>query len=265
MLGAIAGDIIGSVHEFARNADPSFPLFVDRSSPTDDSLLTCAVGAACLEGKGRYREHLLEAYDLASAATPGAPIGPGWGSGFAAWAEAREPDGRMSHGNGSAMRVSAIGWLMDDPEAILREAERSALPSHADPEGIRGAQCVALCVAVARLTRDATAVRAAAARFYGELPDPERVRAEHRYNETCPGCVPDALALACDSRDYESAVRAACSIRGDADTLAAIAGAVAEGLHGVPHPIAAEARSRLGRWYPPAARQLSAFLARRAG
>lgn len=262
MLGAIAGDIIGSVHEFTGNADPCFPLFVGRSSPTDDSLLTCAVGAACLEGRGRYREHLLEAYETGSASGRAAPIGPGWGLGFAAWAEAGDPDGRRSHGNGSAMRVSAIGWLLDDPDAILGEAERSALPSHADPEGIRGAQCVALCVAIARLTRDAGAVRAAAGRFYGELPDPARVRAEHAYNETCQGCVPDALALACASRDFESAIRDACSIRGDADTLAAIAGAVAEGLHGIPAAIAEEARTRLRRWYPGSERQLAAFLRR---
>lgn len=264
MIGAIAGDIIGSVHEFAENANPDFPLFTDTSSPTDDSLLTCAVAAACLEGKGRYREHLLEAYEAANRVASGVPIGPGWGMGFAAWADARGPSGRDSFGNGAAMRVSAIGWLLDDRDAILAEAERSALPSHAHPEGIRGARCVALCVATARRTRDAEAVRRTAETFYGALPTVEAIRRDHRYNETCQGCVPEALAIACAARDFESAVRSACSVRGDADTLAAIAGSVAEGLHGVPAPIAAEARSRLRRWYPHAESQLAAAL-RRAG
>lgn len=262
MIGAIAGDIIGSVHEFTDNADPDFPLFAPTASPTDDSLLTCAVAAACLEGAGRYREHLLDAYEAANRVSDSVPIGPGWGMGFAAWADARGPSGRDSFGNGSAMRVSAIGWLLDDREAILAEAERSALPSHAHPEGIRGARCVALCVATARLTRDPAAVRRAAGEFYGQLPEIAAIRRDHRYNETCQGCVPEALAIACAAPDYESAVRLACSIRGDADTLAAIAGAVAEGLHGVPRAIAREARSRLRRWYPHAERQLAAALGR---
>lgn len=262
MLGAIAGDIIGSVHEFARNEDPDFPLFVEASSPTDDSLLTCAVAAALLEGRGRYREHLLAAYDSANRAAPSPPTGPGWGTGFADWASEGGPPGRLSYGNGAAMRVSAIGRLLDDPAEILAEAERSALPSHAHPEGVRGAKCVALCVAVARRTRDAAAVREAARDFYGVLPSVEQVRREHRYNETCQGCVPDALAIACASSDFESAVRLACSVRGDADTLAAIAGSVAEGLHGIPRPVADEARMRLGRWYPDAGRALSEATAR---
>lgn len=262
MLGAIAGDIIGSVHEFTRNADPDFALFAEASAPTDDSLLTCAVAAALMEGRGRYREHLLAAYEEANRARPAPPTGPGWGTGFADWASEGGPPGRMSYGNGAAMRVSAIGWLLDDPGEILREAERSALPSHAHPEGIRGARCVAACVSVARRARDAEAVREAARGFYDRLPSIESIRRDHRYNETCQGCVPEAVAIACAMPDYESAVRLACSVRGDADTLAAIAGSVAEGLHGVPAAIAGEARARLGRWYPDAALRLSAALAR---
>ncbi len=260
MLGAIAGDIIGSVHEFGKNADPDFELFVAGSAPTDDSLLTCAVAAACLEGRGRYREHLLEAYAAAERVRPGPPTGPGWGSGFAAWAESGGEPGRDSYGNGAAMRVSAIGWLRGEREDVLREAELSALPSHAHPEAIRGARCVAWCVAVARTTRDAGAVAEAAREFYGELPTLERIRREHEYNESCQGCVPEAMAIACACPDYESAIRAACSVRGDADTLAAIAGGVSEALHGVPGPIAREARARLTRWYPLAERQLAAAL-----
>lgn len=260
MLGAIAGDIIGSVHEFTRNDNPDFELFTERSSPTDDSLLTCAVAAACLEGAGRYHEHLLETFDAAERSRSLPPIGPGWGTGFAAWARDREPAGRDSCGNGAAMRVSAIGWLHDDDAVILREAERSALPSHAHPEGIRGARCTALCVAVARRTRDPAAVRTVAEGFYGKLPRVADLRKGHVYDETCQVCVPAALALACESPSFEATVRAACSIRGDADTLAAIAGSVAEGLHGIPEPIAREARSRLARGYPEAERQLAVAL-----
>lgn len=253
MLGAIAGDIIGSVHEFTRNRRDDFPLFVEASSPTDDSLLTCAVAEACLDGSQAYGERLREAFRRAESSPRSAPLGPAWGSGFRDWASEGEPDGRESLGNGAAMRVSAIAWAHADESEVLRQARLSALPSHAHPEGVRGAQCTALATFVGRTTRDPAEVRAAAERFYGPLPTLDRLRREHRYDETCPVCVPAAMAIAVETPDYESCVRAACSLGGDADTLAAIAGAVSEALWGVPEPIGAEALRRLRAFYPWAA------------
>lgn len=256
MLGAVAGDIIGSVHEFSENEDPDFALFVARSGPTDDSLLTCAVARACLRGDGDYRRELLATFRRAERSPPPGAMAPGWGLGFAEWAASEAIPGRLSFGNGAAMRVSPIAWAWSTEADVLREAENSALPSHAHPEGVRGAQATALAVLVARLSRDPDAVREVARRFYPSLPSADAVRREHRYDESCQRCVPAALALACEAPDYETTVRWACSVRGDADTLAAIAGAVAEGLHGVPDAIAREAGHRLRSAYPWAARTL---------
>lgn len=256
MLGAIAGDIIGSVHEFTRNRRDDFTLFVERSSPTDDSLLTCAVALACLDASVGYAGRLVEAYRLAESSPGGAPLDPSWGNGFRDWASEGGARSGDSLGNGAAMRVSAIAWAHDDERDVLRQARLSALPSHAHPEGVRGAQCAALATFVARTTRDPARVRQAAERFYGPLPSLDQLRREHRYDETCPVCVPAAMAIAAETAGYEACVRAACSIGGDADTLAAIAGGVSEALWGVPAPIAEEARRRLDVAYPWAARVL---------
>ena len=258
MLGAIAGDIIGSVHEFSRNEDPDFVLFPPTAAPTDDSILTCALASACLSPSPDYRAELINAFNLAQERPHAGKIQPGWGSGFADWAANPGPKRNKSYGNGAAMRVSPIAWAYSKKEEVLREARRSALPSHAHPEGIRGAQATALAIWTARLTRDPKAVRQAVEKFYNPLPTLEHIRKTHRYNETCQGCVPDALVIACEAPDFETAIRWACSIRGDADTLAAIAGGVAEALHGVPMPIALEAEARLTRCYPWAATSLKA-------
>jgi ADP-ribosyl-[dinitrogen reductase] hydrolase len=253
MIGAIAGDIIGSVHEFTRNRCADFPLFVQASSPTDDTLLTCAVARACLDRSADYRGRILEAFRLAESRPCAASIGPGWGVGFRDWASEGGPGVRESFGNGAAMRVSAVGWSFGSREEVLAQARLSALPSHAHPEGVRGAQCAALAVFLARTTGDPSAVRRATEAFYGHLPGLDGLRRGHVYDESCQVCVPAALAIATETRDYESCVRAACSIGGDADTLAAIAGAVAEALWGVPPAIAAEAMARLEACYPWAA------------
>lgn len=258
MLGAIAGDIIGSVHEFSHNEKLDFVLFPPAAAPTDDSILTCALAAACLSPVCDYGAELIRAFNLAQARPCAGTIQPGWGAGFADWAADKGPMGRKSYGNGAAMRVSPIAWAYTKKAEVLREARLSALPSHAHPQGIRGAQATALAIWTARLTRDPQAVRRAVKKFYDPLPTLDYIRKHHRYNETCQGCVPEAIVIACAAPDFETAIRWACSIRGDADTLAAIAGSIAEGLYGIPLPIAAEAERRLTRCYPWAAASLTA-------
>lgn len=253
MIGAVAGDIIGSVHEFSSNTRDDFPLFAERSSPTDDSLLTCAVAEACLAGSSDYRAHILGGFRRAEEGPRTAPLGPAWGTGFRQWAEEGGVEARRSFGNGAAMRVSAIGWALRTRPEVLRHARLSALPSHAHPEGIRGARCAALAVFVARTTRDPDEVRRAAEEFYGPLPSLDQLRSSHAYDESCQVCVPAAMALAAGTDSFEACVRLACSIRGDADTLAAISGAVSEALWGIPPDVEAEALSRLDRHYPWAA------------
>ena len=260
MLGALAGDTIGSVHEFTGNADPAFPLFVARSCPTDDSLLTGAIAQGLLDGTSDFRPYLLEAVRRAHACD--APTSPCWGAGFLNWADAGGTYDNDSFGNGAAMRVSPVGWAARDEAEALELARLTAQPSHAHPEGIKGAQCTALCVWVARTTRDPDAVRAAAQRFYPQLPDWDHLQRTHRFNETCQGCVPACVTLATECEDFEQTVRAACSIRGDADTLAAIAGAIAHALHGVPAAIRTETLARTQPYYPWLAQTLVDFEAR---
>lgn len=250
MLGAIAGDIIGSVHEFARNDRYDFELFVPKSSPTDDSLLTSAVAQALLKGDRDYRRHYLEAVAFSDKHNGLAPLNPAYGTGFLDWARNGGVGQRDSFGNGSAMRVSPVAWAFESLNDVLEHAVLTALPSHAHPEGVKGAVCTAECVWTARRTRDAGAVRAVAERHYGALPALADIRRDHVYNERCQDCVPQALAIAVGTDSFESAVRFASSIRGDADTLAAIAGSVSQVLWGIPDGIRERALSIAGRCYP---------------
>ena len=263
MLGALAGDTIGSVHEFTGNTDPAFPLFTARCCPTDDGLLTGAIAQGLLDGTNDFRPYLLGAVRRTQHID--APMSPCWGSGFLNWALAGGQHDNDSFGNGAAMRVSPVGWAARDEAEVLELARLTAQPSHAHPEGIKGAQCTALCVWVARTTRDPDAVRAAARRFYPDLPDWDHIQRTHRFDETCQGCVPTCITLATECDDYEETIRAACSIRGDADTLAAIAGAIAHGLYGVPTDIRTETIARTRPHYPWLIDTLVAFEAKHGG
>jgi hypothetical protein len=148
------------------------------------------------------------------------------------------------------MRVSPIAWAFTDLADVLEHARLSAKPSHGHPEGIKGAQCTAECIWTARQSRDAQAMRAAAEKYYGPLPSLAQIKATHRYNETCQGCVPECMAIAAGTSSFEEAVRFACSIRGDADTLSAITGSVSEALWGIPADIRQRSLAIAGQSYP---------------
>ncbi|MCX8488332.1 MAG: ADP-ribosylglycohydrolase family protein [Opitutales bacterium] len=265
MLGAIAGDIIGSVHEFSRNSDASFPLFVERSCPTDDSLLTWAVAESILRGERDYKPRLVGMLGYYEKHGHDAPLPAAFGGGFSSWVYGGARGERESFGNGSAMRVSPVAWAFDDLEKVLEHATLSARPSHNHPEGIKGAQAVAAAIWTARMYRKPEAVRAVAENFYGPLPDLEVIRKTHAYNETCQGCVPECLAIAVGTPDFETAVRFAASIRGDADTLAAITGSVSQALWGVPRAIREQSLAIAARCYPGLERTVAEFEARFGG
>jgi len=249
MLGAITGDIIGSVHEFSCNDRFDIELFVDQSSPTDDSLLTWLIAQALLKGDKNYRPYLVESVALyeknARRVRPAA-----FGNGFSQWVSQGGVEDRASYGNGSAMRVAPIAWAFDDLEDVLEHARLSALPSHGHPEGIKGALCTAACTWVARKTRDPKAVRLMAEKYYSPLPELDVIRRTHVYNETCQGCVPECMAIAVGTESFEEAIRFAVSIRGDADTLGAITGSVSQALWGIPQAIRNESLAIAGRCYP---------------
>ena len=265
MLGAIAGDIIGSVHEFSRNEDAGFPLFAEKSCPTDDSLLTWAVAETILRGERDYKPRIVGMVSYYEKNGHLAPLSAAFGGGFSAWVYDGAPGERDSFGNGSAMRVSPVAWAFDDLETVLEHATLSARPSHKHPEGIKGAQAVAAATWAARKYRNPDAVRAVAESFYGPLPELAEIRKTHAYNETCQGCVPECLAIAVGTADYESAVRFAASIRGDADTLAAITGSVSQALWGLPKAIREQSLAIAARCYPGMERTVAEFEARFGG
>lgn len=239
MLGAIAGDIVGSVYEGAAPPGKTFPLFSPRSRFTDDTVMTVAVACALR----RDREYAAELRRWGRA-YPDA----GYGGLFRHWLNADRAGPYGSFGNGSAMRVSAVAWACDDLDSVLAEAKRSAEVTHDHPEGIRGAQAVACALFLARTGTSKAGIRACLEADFGYdcSPTLEALRAASRFDATCQGTVPAAAVAFLSSDGVEDAIRNAVSLGGDADTLACIAGALAEAFHGgVPAALAEATLARL--------------------
>ncbi len=239
MLGAIAGDVIGSVYERHRIKTTAFPLFQANSRFTDDTVLTVAIADAILK-QADYAE-ALKAFGRRY-------FDAGYGSSFRGWLTAAESQPYNSWGNGSAMRVSPVGFAFATVERVLAEAERTAAVSHNHPEGIKGAQATALAVFLARSGASKEDIRAdVAARFgYDLRRTVEQIRPGYAFDSSCQGSVPEALTAFLDSTSYEDAVRQAVSLGGDSDTLACIAGGIAQAFYReIPAPIVREVKARL--------------------
>jgi ADP-ribosylglycohydrolase len=239
VIGAISGDVIGSVHEGAPPTAKDFPLFVPGSRYTDDTVLTVAVASAIREGVeyGTSLRQWGRRYPHA-----------GYGGWFRDWLFARGAAPYNSFGNGSAMRVAAIGWAFDGLDVVLREATKSAEVTHNHPEGIKGAQAVAAAILVARGCQAKDRVAALLSDHFGYDCTMGLGVLQRRggFDLTCQGTVPAAAVAFLQSTDYEDAVRNAVSFGGDADTLACIAGAIAEAHYGgVPAKIQVEVFRRL--------------------
>lgn len=229
MIGAIAGDIIGSVYEFGRIKTKEFPLFGPESDFTDDTVLTVAIAQAILTD-GDYRKAVLDF----GRRYPDA----GYGGNFLIWLSEKDPKPYNSWGNGSAMRVSPVGFAFDTVDDVLREAARTAEFTHNHPEGIKGAQATALAVFLARTARDKELIRKEIAdRFGYELTRTvDDIRPSYRFDESCQRTVPEAIIAFLESTSYEDAVRNAVSLGGDSDTLACITGGIAEAFCGPVSP-----------------------------
>lgn len=225
MVGAIAGDIIGSEYEAHPIKTKDFPLFHPRCRFTDDSVLTIAVAEAILTD-GDYRRSVWEL----GRRYPHA----GYGGDFRRWLSSSSPEPYNSWGNGSAMRVSPVGWAFNSVDEVLSEAARSAEISHNHPEGIKGAQATALAVFLARTTRDKELIKEEIAdRFGYDLNRTvDSIRPSYSFDVSCQGTVPEAIIAFLDAKDYEDAIRNAISLGGDSDTLGCITGAVAEAYYG---------------------------------
>jgi ADP-ribosylglycohydrolase len=239
MLGTIAGDIIGSVHEHAGTKHTDFELFSPWSRFTDDTVLTVATATALLNGKG-----YADVYHEFGRRYPHA----GYGGAFRRWLQSDDRRPYGSFGNGSAMRVGPVGWAMTTADEVLAEAAHSASATHDHPEGIRGAQSVALATFLARTGHSKDVIRREVETRLGyDLSRTlDGIRPTYSFDVTCQGSVPEAIIAFLESDSVESAIRLAISLGGDADTQAAIAGGIAEAFYrGVPEWLAQEVLARL--------------------
>lgn len=236
MIGAIAGDIIGSRFEGNPAPPAGFDLFHPHCRFTDDTVCSLAVAEAIMTGtefaatlRAFVRRH------------PDA----GYGGMFRDWAFADDAPAYGSWGNGAPMRVAAVGWLSTTDAEADRLAVAQAAVSHDHPDAIKAAQAVARTIFALRQGRSVADLQAWIAEAYGYDLDPKTVFKRGGFDVSAVGTVPPALAAAFTAQDWEAAVRTAVGLGGDADTLACIAGAVAEAIHGMPGEIAAKARAYL--------------------
>jgi ADP-ribosylglycohydrolase len=224
ILGAIAGDIIGSAYEFNNVKSLDFELFPEGTYFTDDSVLTVATMDALLN-----QEDYTETYRYFGEMYPHR----GYGEHFRSWIYADNPKPYNSFGNGSAMRASPIGWYCDNLDDVLTEARKSAEVSHNHPEGIKGAQAVAAAVYMARTgaAKDEIKKSIAGAFDYNLDRTIDEIRPAYNFDVSCQGSVPEAIIAFLESTDFENAVRLAVSIGGDSDTIACITGGIAEAFY----------------------------------
>ncbi len=267
MIGAIVGDIVGSVYEWHNIKTKEFPLFRDDCFFTDDTVMTCAVAEAIMQGG--TEDDFIDAMKKYGRMYPSA----GYGRNFARWlrSDSREP--YNSFGNGAAMRVSPCAWVMDCgfcartgiwPSAGRNLAVRSAKVTHNHPEGIAGALAVTDAIFLCRyyfggwcgdyeepINEDPAEckrrIRNHIEREYGYNLSKtlDEIRPGYEFDETCQGSVPQAILAFLESRDFEDAIRNAISLGGDSDTIAAITGSIAEAAYGIPGWIQEKARSCL--------------------
>lgn len=240
MYGAVIGDIVGSRWEFHRIKTKAFPLFSERNGITDDSILTVAVADALLNGTDPAES--LRTW--ARRVKPGRHVA-GYGKKFIYWVSAptvQPPYG--SFGNGGAMRVSPAAWLASSLGEAMHKANLVTVITHNHPEGLKGALSTAHAIFAARQGVHAQEIRRIISEQYGyDLSrSVDQIRSEHVYNESAQDTVPEALTCALEAMDFEDALRNAVSLGGDADTLASIAGALAEALFGIPEHIKDEAK-----------------------
>ena len=235
MLGSIIGDIVGSIYEFHNIKTREFPLFSDGCGYTDDSILTIATAKWILEDGNR--DHSGNYYFRYAFNYP-SPMG-GYGDGFLEWVH-RAEDGDFSPysscGNGSAMRVGPVGWAFATKEDVLLQAKHSAKATHNHPEGIKGAQAIALSIFLARQGANKEEIRHTITSEFGYNLNftCDEIRDSYGRGAICQNTVPQAIVSFLDGKDFEDCIRNAISIGGDSDTLGCITGSIAEAYYGIP-------------------------------
>jgi len=243
MLGAIIGDIVGSRFESEETPEEGFEFFTNTCSYTDDTICTVAIADAAMNNRP-YKDALLDWCHRYPN-----PMG-GYGNLFYHWLNSDSPQQKDSFGNGSAMRVSPVGWLFNDYHEVQEEAKKSAEVSHKHPEGIKGAQCVATLIYWLRTCRipKENLENAIIKNFSYEIPsikDIYKIGEEGHFDNTCQETVPMAIRCFLESDNFEDAIRLAVMARGDTDTKADITGAIAEACYEVPEKMVEKAFSYL--------------------
>lgn len=240
MLGAMIGDYVGSPYEFDSNniKTEEFPLFGPRCYFTDDSVMTIAVADAlmnALENGTDISQECIKSMQHFGRMFPHA----GYGCRFQSWLVEDDPKPYNSCGNGSAMRVSPVGWLFDNLERTEQVAEMTAVVSHNHVEGIKGAQSIAVAIFLARSGASKQEIKETIESRYAYDLDRtlEQIRPDYHMVEICQESVPEAIIAFLESTGYESALRKAVSIGGDSDTIACIAGGIAEAFYGIPEEL----------------------------
>lgn len=221
ILGAIAGDVIGSVYEFNNTQTTDFPLFKRETTFTDDTVMTIAIADAILHNK-----------DFAQTILDYGKRYPnrGYGTSFFKWLAHDTPAPPYnSWGNGSAMRVSAVGFAYNDLDTVLKKSEKTAVVTHNHPEGIKGAQATAAAIFLARTGKNKAEIKAYIEQKFGYDLDftLDEIRPTFPFDESCQGTVPQSIVAFLESTDYDSAIRLAISLGGDSDTIACITGGIA--------------------------------------
>ena len=251
MYGAILGDIIGSPFEFDRgDKTKDFKLFSRRSHFTDDSVMTLAVCEALLKVRQDATVKEIEDAIISSMQSWGRRYPhEGYGGYFRCWLTARHPEPYNSFGNGSAMRVSAAGWLYDSLEKTRVVAKATANVTHNHPEGIKGAEATASAIFMARNGSSKEEIKKYIENeFHYDLNRTlDEIRPSFHMDETCQKTVPEAIIAFLEARDFEYAIRNAVSLGGDTDTLGAITGSIAEAYFGISETLISECRNRINK------------------
>lgn len=248
MYGAILGDIIGSPYEFDMGKKTKdFPFFDKGCTCTDDSVMTIAVGEALMDSMGKdeaeHKAALVASMRKWGLAIPDA----GYGGMFYQWLREEDPQPYGSFGNGSAMRVSAAGWLYETLEETREKARWTAEVTHNHPEGIKGAEAVASAIFLARTghTKEEIKEYIVSAFGYDLSRTCDEIRLEYHHVESCQETVPEAITAFLEGESFEDVIRTAVSLGGDCDTLTCIAGSMAEAFYVMPEELKEECRERL--------------------
>ena len=245
MIGAIIGDIVGSRFERANHKSTDFELFTKECHFTDDTVMTLAVAKALLESDNdlsvlgentvKYMQEIGRKYPHR-----------GYGQSFYLWLHKRHPKPYNSYGNGAAMRVSPVAYVADFKPQCMTLSNEVTKVTHNHPEGIRGAQAVAVATWAARYKPPKAEIRQLIDSNYYSLDFTiDELRPSYRFDASCQGSVPQAIQAFLESENFEDAIRLAVSIGGDSDTIAAITGGIAGAYYGVPDDLRTKALTYL--------------------